>query len=62
MMNFERIPVQGLNAWMSITLLCNLIIVGWLLQENNMELLDLFAGFYFGKHFIDVNQAPWGKK
>lgn len=47
MMNFESVPAQGLNAWMSITLLCNLIIVGWLLQENRMELLDLFtvAGF-----------------
>lgn len=62
MLNFESVPAQSLNAWMSITLLCNLIPVGWLLQENHVELLDLFmvAGFYFGKHFVDVNQG--GKK
>ena len=62
MMNFESVPAQGLNACMSITPLCNLIIIGWLLQENHMKLSDLVAGFYLGKHFMDVNQVPQGKK
>lgn len=39
-----------------------LILVGWLLQENQMQLLNVFVNFHFNNHFMVGNQALLRKK